>query len=260
MINSEIASIELDISWTPQIKGNTAWGSVFHGMLMESLLPEQAAWLHEFSRRPYSQYLYCSRCEGNNEQWHWRINGLTAEAVRSVVKTAYELPNTLYSKQKQLSFEIVDRRIIAQTSYRELADQFLGGAVIYNGGQLQFKTSTGFKTEGKYALYPELKLILANILRRWNTYSTAEQLDDTHILETLLSNTYISNYRLAMRNFSLEKTRIPAFSGSVTIGCKNSLMIRRVIGMLLQYASFSGIGIKTALGMGGTYVNLRQEV
>lgn len=101
MINSEIASIELDISWTPQIKGNTAWGSVFHGMLMESLLPEQAAWLHEFSRRPYSQYLYCSRCEGNNEQWHWRINGLTAEAVRSVVKTAYELPNTLYSKQKQ---------------------------------------------------------------------------------------------------------------------------------------------------------------
>lgn len=260
MFDKELTTVELDISWTKSIQANEAWGSIFHGMLMESLTPEHASWLHEYSRRPYSQCLYSTRTETGEKQWHWRLSGLTAEAVQVVVKTAYELPDTIYSTQKDMKIFITGRRLVAEDSYGEMAQRFLGGSDIFKSVQIFLDTPTGFKNEGNYAIYPELKLIIANLLRRWNTFSTSEQLDDPHIADALLDMLYISNYRLSMKRFALERTRIPAFSGWLSIGCKNSLMMQRLMAMLFQYATYSGIGIKTALGMGGVHIDLKQEV
>jgi CRISPR/Cas system endoribonuclease Cas6 (RAMP superfamily) len=59
-----------------------------------------------------------------------------------------------------------------------------------------------------------------------------------------------------MQKFALEGTRIQAFRGSYTLAFKGNLMSRKIMCMLGEFAQYSGIGIKTALGMGATKTNI----
>lgn len=70
------------------------------------------------------------------------------------------------------------------------------------------------------------------------------------LLETIGEQVEISSYRLHSTLFSLEGVRIPAFMGTVTLRLFGNQTFRSYIHMLCDYANYSGIGIKTALGMG----------
>lgn len=43
------------------------------------------------------------------------------------------------------------------------------------------------------------------------------------------------------------------------LGMKNNVMCNRIIAMLGEYANYSGIGIKTALGMGAVKTSLNER-
>ena len=62
----------------------------------------------------------------------------------------------------------------------------------------------------------------------------------------------IVDYHLHMHPFSLEGRRIRAFRGNVSYGLFRNDMAARLTAILMYFASYAGIGIKTALGMGGT--------
>ena len=66
-------------------------------------------------------------------------------------------------------------------------------------------------------------------------------------------------YNLQSRIFSLEKTKINGFSGELRLRLSGNEMMRRMAVMLLQYATFAGIGIKNALGMGAVNVELEAK-
>lgn len=60
----------------------------------------------------------------------------------------------------------------------------------------------------------------------------------------------IVDYRLRSTKFYLEGTKIPAFMGELTIRVNAPLPILQLADVLLRSAVYTGVGVKTSLGMG----------
>ena len=75
---------------------------------------------------------------------------------------------------------------------------------------------------------------------------------------------FVSNYKLQTQMFSLENSNIKGFRGSIQLKFRANEMVRRIMGLLIAYGQFAGLGIKTALGMGGLntecFYNPRRKV
>lgn len=248
MDNNSLAILELTLRAPKDVKIVQSIGSVMHGVLMEALPAADSAWLHQYSRRPFSQYI---RFDTESQTVKWRVASLSQSVREKVLERLLMLPKSIFLKQKGFALEVLEQSWIKETNYSDLMDQFLGETQTYRKIKLEFMSPTSFKTDGNYSFFPQLTLIYQNLLRRWNTFSDADTLDEELIVTELIKHTKISDYRLNSQQFSLEKTRIPAFKGSIDIRADRALMVPKILALLAMYAEFSGIGIKTALGMGG---------
>ena len=78
------------------------------------------------------------------------------------------------------------------------------------------------------------------------------RIDAADLGRQLAENCRVVSYRLESRPFSVEGQKIDGFTGSLRLRFTGNDMTRRLMGLLLSLAPFSGVGIKTALGMGAT--------
>ena len=75
-------------------------------------------------------------------------------------------------------------------------------------------------------------------------------MEDADALRMLVAGLTLRRYRLTSRDYWLKGQRIPGFAGSVQISAWLPAPILELWRLLLAFAPYSGIGIKTALGMG----------
>ena len=73
---------------------------------------------------------------------------------------------------------------------------------------------------------------------------------DADTLEQLYTNAQIVRYDLKSVSFSLEGVKIPSFIGKITIKMNGTQTMANFARMLLEFGTYSGVGIKTSLGMG----------
>ena len=97
---------------------------------------------------------------------------------------------------------------------------------------------------------PELSFILQSAMRKYDAVMEGEQLYDHDTLEDLCGAAAVQNFSLRSQFLSLEGVRIPGFSGRMTVRCPRSRTMTAFLAMLMTFAGFSGIGIKTGMGMG----------
>ena len=91
-----------------------------------------------------------------------------------------------------------------------------------------------------------------------NKYDAAvgrETMVDVDTLDQLCENADIIRYDLKSVNFALEGVKIPAFIGKVTMSGTQTMT--NFATMLFRFGEYSGVGIKTALGMG--YIKILKE-
>lgn len=232
-------------------------GSVMHGRLMESLPSEAVEKLHDSSVRPYSQYL---QAKDNSE--YWQINALTQGMDNYVQQLVQAWDNNIiYLKQRDKRYHMQLYSTSSKYSYQNFSRYFFTKAQPQRNLHMKFITPTSFKTDNQYQLFPDIKLILTSIYRRWNALSDSIIFEDEQACQDICNSTFINSYHLSSKRFGLEKIRINGFSGNIDIGIKGPEMTVRWINLLLAYAQFCGIGIKTALGMGAVevYSKIREE-
>lgn len=72
--------------------------------------------------------------------------------------------------------------------------------------KISFLTPTSFKSEGKYVIYPNLRLLYHSLMKK---YSMASEMDmfDANILDDLEEKSEIINYRLHTRPISFGKSK-----------------------------------------------------
>ena len=250
---NELATLELIIKAPAGVKLPQSAGSVLHGMLMEYVDKDYVESLHEQALRPYSQYLTFDR---EREALLWRISALNKQAMDEVLAPAFALPMSVHLKQKGWDLQILGKNYIRNTSYEKLAEKYFANELDVSAMEYRFITSCSFKTDGDYAIFPQPKLITKSLVNRWNAFASAEKLDERSVAYDLAEQVFVADYDLKMQKFALEGTRIQAFRGGYTLAFKGNLMSRKIMCMLGEFAQYSGIGIKTALGMGATKTNL----
>jgi CRISPR-associated endoribonuclease Cas6 len=231
-------------------KANYQWGSLFHGLLMESLSAEIVDQFHVSQLRPFSQYVLPDA--ENRLSWH--IGLWNNEFADSIVKAVMPMTE-IYLKQKELKLKVVEANKYS-LSKQEYFSGFFTAPAPCRRYEIRFLTPCTHKQDGRYALFPSPELIIQSIFMRYNTFIQDYSLDDAVAMEHLIQNTRIVNYSLSSAVYYLENARIAGYLGRITLSIKGPEQLARLAGAVLTFAEYSGIGIKTALGMGG--VSIRQ--
>ena len=120
--------------------------------------------------------------------------------------------------------------------------------------RLWFRTPCAFKQAGRYAIYPQEFLLLQSLVLHWNTAFPDCQLSDPDALDAILRGLRILDYSLHTVSYPIKNTCIPGFVGSAVVEARLALPLLELWNVLLSFAPYGGIGIKTTLGMGGVSV------
>ena len=227
-------------------------GSILHGALMERLPGDYAAYLHTENLRPYSQSV---RWDREGERVLWRIGTLDRTAGEIIGGVLHGI-GSIHLRQKGYSIDVQNIQCIAQRSYQDIADEYFRAETAPRGAEIHFLTPTSFKQGGAYIILPESALILQSLLTRWNRFCPDIRIEEDDLVQTLAAHTRLTRYALRSAAFSVEGYSIRGFRGQIALQFTGSDMVRRILGTLLAFAPYAGIGIKTALGMGAAETNI----
>lgn len=244
----QLTELQLVLESADDIDFNYNKGSLLQGVLYEHIDSEYVDILHEQGVKPYSQ---CVRIEDGQIIWH--IRTLSGEAYEKIIVPL--LDNSFKE------FEIAHNNVLVwirdksvhSISMEQLFNDFYSG----DAGRyftIEFNTPTAFKKEGRYSFYPELFNIYHSLMMRFDSVSTRGGMYSEDTLEQLTNSTEIVDYNLRSLRFGLEGVRIPSFLGKIRIRIHGSQTMINFANLLFHFGNYSGIGIKTALGMGSVRI------
>ena len=224
--------------------------SNLQGILMENIDTEYAGILHGNQLNPYSQCLI--RENGKNI---WCIKTLTEEAYEQIIRPMSEVKSVIFKKSGR---DVgVTKWQMDRCEARELLDEFYDiSCPKYL--DVQFMTPTAFKQDGRYVIYPDLRLIYGSLMRKYSAVSGELDMIDEDLLNQLTDYSSITRYRLQTILFPMEKINITGFVGNISIRVHGPETLARYVRLLLRFGEFSGVGIKTGMGMGAMRYNRRE--
>lgn len=225
---------------------NTNMGSLFHGYLMSVIDSDYAEYLHYCDIRPFSSYLFYSRKYG---KFVWRLQTLNQTAYDMIIKLLIESKKgSIYLTHKDMNISVTEYIEYETVTYSDL---YMDDA---QQSKMTFVTPTSFKSQGQYMIFPDIERIFMSVIRKVNQFSDELKLEDESVISDLIDASYIQNYQLRSSRFYLEKTRVNGFKGDITIRYKGAEAYQQMIQFILKVSEYTGIGIKTSLGMGGIQI------
>ena len=237
-----LTKLEIKIEKNEEINLNTM--SLFQGVLMERIDREYGDFLHISNLKPYTQSLSIE-----NDCVIWKITTLYDEAKEKIIDVLNTDDfNEIELKYKKLKLKILDKKL-TQISEQELMEKYYFGES-KRFVKINFTTPTSFKSDGKYQIYPNLRWIYQSIMIKHDEASNESVAFNEDVLEDLVNYSEITSYNLRSTNFQLEGVKVPSFIGRITIKVKGPQMMVNLVNFMIAYAEFSGVGIKTSVGMG----------
>lgn len=221
------------------------WGSLLHGMLLERLPEEWQARLHGDGPRPFSQWV----CPGSGPTFCWHLNILDSGLAASVAPLFQE-GTRLPCKHLQGDF-IIEKAFCESMTVQAYTKPFFLCEAASPRLRLSFLTTTTHRTQGGYALFPSVDLIARSLRERLCEAAPDLVLADDEALEQIIAHTRIVRYRLQSGSYALEGARIQGYTGHVDLNIQGPDPLIRLADLLYGFAPWCGVGIKTALGMGG---------
>ena len=230
----------------------SSMGSILHGALIEQLPGDYADYLHTENLRPYSQSI---RWDRERERVIWRIGTLDRTAGEIIGAVLQSLEH-IHLRQKGYTVDVQNIQCVEERSYQDIADEYFRAETAPRGAEIHFLTPTSFKQGGAYIILPESALILQSLLARWNRFCPDIRIEEDDLAQTLAAHTRLTRYALRSAAFSVVGYSIRGFRGQIALQFTGGDMVRRILGTLLAFAPYAGLGIKTALGMGAVETDI----
>ncbi len=217
--------------------------SNMQGILMEQLDSEYAQQLHQQGLKPYSQYIV------SGESYEWVVNTYTLEAYHKIILPLLDESFCQMTLEKGGANITVCSKELRTTSRQELMNEFYA-AQFSRYLNLEFITPTAFKSNGQYIIMPDTRYIYQSLMNKYSAASSDMEMYDEETLEQLVNNSRIVQYRLRSAFFPMEGIKIPSFKGEIGIKITGTETMAKYAKLLARFGEYSGIGIKTAIGMG----------
>ena len=220
----------------------------FYSCLLSLLPGEYVEELHEQKDTPIAQCLYREKAET-----FWKIHLLdqvSGDAFASVLRDLKTLPlNSGEIGLDLLKEETITAEGLIKAARSINADRFF---------PLCFLSPTAFKQSGRYTVVPDKDLIVQSLTNKWNAVFPSFPLNDEEAFRMLTEGIRISDYNLRTTRFLLKDNKIPGFIGNMRIETHLSAPLLDIWKILFSFSEYSGVGIKTALGMGGVKPDWRE--
>lgn len=246
-----LAKLRLELS-TDDASFGIYQSSNLQGVIMENIDASYAKTLHEQGLKPYSQYI--DTADGKKI---WNISTLNEESYENIISPLLSADFKEFTiTKKDIKVKILKKELETKEK-KELLDKF------YNGESrhylnIEFITPTSFKSNGGYMFFPDLYYVYQSLMNKYSAFSSMEMYDkDT--LGQLIEHSQIVQYKLRTAYFPLEGTKIPAFKGEISIKITGTDTMARYARLLAEFGEYSGVGIKTAIGMGAIRIKERED-
>lgn len=227
-------------------------GSLFHGALMELLTEEEAALLHQSRLHPYAQHL-----EFSNTQAKWVVTTLNQEAADQIIYNKLMSLKEFCLKKQALKIRVLEKHLTECSDKSLISLLYASEPKKYI--QLHFITPTAFKQNGRVIFYPEIRGMYISLLNKYAAAAEQTENKDEETLAELCSHTELIRYDLKSVPFHLEGVRMNAFIGKITLKLSGTRTMQNFANLLFRFGTYSGIGIKTALGMGAYQIIEERE-
>lgn len=241
-----ITQVKIPIVAPENIKILPDFAYNLYGAWMALLQPEQADFLHE--THLMNQYLV----PDGKSSAVLTINLLTEEAVDWLVPLLQKTHE--YFLTKYNCTLTAGQPLIHTYRENELVSPFFTSLQVPKRIILHLLTPTTFKTNHRYAVFPTPELILHSAATKWNALGLSVSVDDEEAICQLMEHTVITGYRLSSTYYHLKDAYIQSFTGNLTLSIHGPEPLTRLFGMLMHGLRFTGLGIKTSLGMGGVII------
>ena len=219
------------------------WAYHLYAALLERAPAAFGIRVHEGSISPVSQYL---DRRGGKRIWSVALLGAEAEAA---LGPPLEEGEPFYLEKEGI---LLRPAKVEQARIASPEELFLraGGAGRHI---LCFRTPAAFKSRGHYQILPTSRLILQNLIQKWNGCFPGCPIEDEdgQGMEAMAAGLVCSRFQLHDQVYFLKGSAVPGFVGTMTLDNRLSGFHRELAGALLTFAGFAGVGIKTSLGMGG---------
>lgn len=221
--------------------------SNMQGVLMEQIASNYAEILHEQRLNPYSQYLELG------EKKYWIVKTLTKEAYENIIKPLLSEQFRKFDiEKKHIHVKVIKKELMIRDK-KELLKNFYEGEC-NRFLNIEFLTPTAFKSNGSYLILPDLKCIYQSLMNKYSASCEDMDMFDLDTLEDLVNNSSIVHYKLHSTYFALEGIKIPAFKGKLSIKIQGTETMAKYARFLAEFGEYSGVGIKSAIGMGAMKV------
>jgi CRISPR-associated endoribonuclease Cas6 len=248
-----LSRLTLSIECAKNVRLSYDSASALQGVLMERIDSDTAAALHVQGFKPYSQYI---RYE--HGAYEWVVNTLTEKAARMVLDPLLaESFSDFHLDIKNADVAITGKRLetvsgkeLSHLFYSEDSDRYVS---------IRFLSPVSFKSERRYLFYPQLRQIVRSLMSKYSAAFEDGVEPDEEMLCALLNKLEIVKYDLKSTYFHLEGIRIPSFIGEITLRVGGAQSLSNYLGLLAAFGEFSGIGIKTAMGMGALRLIKNEE-
>ena len=247
-MNEERTLARLEMKLTTSENLSFKMSSLFHGALMERLSEEYCEFLHTSKLHPFTQHL-----ERKNDEWIWIVTTLDDQAKEEIItktlKNLYEFElkrQNILVRISDRSYTEISERVLLTDFYNEQSSNYVN---------VHFITPVSFKRKGKYLIYPDMFCIFQSLMNKYDNSSSAYEMVDPDTLEQIYNASEIIRYNLKSTIFELEGVKIPSFTGWMTVRIAGNQNIKNFIHLLFKFGEYSGVGIKTALGMGAIEIN-----
>ena len=97
--------------------------------------------------------------------------------------------------------------------------------------------------------------IFRSLLKRWNAFCGGLVLEENNLEEHLAQAVKVTGYNLSLQQYSVGGAPVDAFKGRYRLLFRGTQSQNRIAALLAAYAEYAGIGVKTALGMGGVKIS-----
>lgn len=222
-------------------------------------------------KKEYAYYLYAALLEEASEEFSQQVHENTITPISHFIDLkenkvtwnitlfshAIEELNEIILSKKQWHIKkdntvltvlhIEQSRVGIETFYKQGKELAKQGKVI----KLEFVTPTAFKSAGVYQNMPTVRLLVQSLVQRWNGVFLNDPIEEEENITTLALGLRSKEYQLRTVDYGLKKQKIRGFQGRMVLENHMCDSEKELVYALFVFAQYSGIGIKTALGMGG---------
>lgn len=214
-----------------------------HGAVMRLIPTELAAELHRNSRQPFS--MFCMQA-ADGQSVMVRFSALTEQGELIAQALAAQEKINIYGIKKPL------RRVNVQRA-EPFSAEGLFYAELPKGYRVDFLTPAIFRRSGKSHCSPDLSRYLLSAAEKLVEFERCEI--DTERLMEYVRSIPLDSYSLSGQKYNVSGSVYNGMTGWAEIlfpdrSAENAVLLNAV----LRYAEYSGVGAKTAVGMGGVSV------